>query len=85
MLISHKLRGGRPRLGEAGASIFVENGIDTIEVSNMSSKDINHNYIFEGKELLTDLFYLLTKNLKPSERRLKAISKRKLNYWLFVK
>ncbi len=85
MIMSHTLRGGRPRLGEAGASIFVEHGIDTIEVSNMPSRNINHNYIFETKELLIDLFYLLSKNMKPSERRLKAVPKGKLNYWLFAK
>ena len=85
MIASHAFRGGRPRLGEAGPSIFVEDGIDTIEASNMPSKNINHNYIFEAKEILTDLFYLLTKSMKPAERRLRAVPKGKLLYWLFLK
>jgi|GEM_PF-4058743 len=85
MIASHTFRGGRPRLGEAGTSIFVEDGIDTIETSNMPSKNINHNYIFEAKEVLTDLFYLLTKSLKPAERRLRAVTKGKSIYWLFLK
>lgn len=85
MIASHTMRGRRPRLGEAGESIFVEDGLDTVEVSNMSSSGINHNYIFEVKELLIDLFYLLKKGIGPADRRLKAVAKGKLKYWLFVK
>lgn len=82
---SEEFRGGRPRLGQAGASLFVEKGIDTIEASNVPAAGNRHSYIFDTKELLTDLFLLLSQGFSPAQRRLKAIAKGPLKYWLFPK
>jgi len=82
---SEFLRGQRPRIGDAGPSIFVANGLDTVDASNVPSKGNNHSYIFETKELLSDLYYLLGKGFSPAERRLRAKPKGGLQYWLFPK
>ena len=81
--ISEELRGGLARLGDAGQSLFVCDGLDTIDASNVKSRILGHSYIFDTKELLSDLYYLLGKGLKPEERRLRARKKKNLIYWLF--
>jgi esterase/lipase superfamily enzyme len=83
--LSERLRGGLARLGDAGNSLFVDNQIDTIDASNVKSSGNNHSYIFEIKELLSDLFYLLNNGFTPINRRLRARPKGKFTYWLFPK
>ena len=75
---------GLPRPGEAGEDLFVAAGIDTIDASNVKSEPNGHGYIFDTKELLSDLFYLLKEGKAPVERRLKKRTwKENLFYWLF--
>lgn len=76
-------RRGRLRLGQIGEGIFLDKDIDTIEASNIDSPN-SHGYIFESKLLLTDLFFLLTQNLNPAQRRLREIRKNLMPYWLFL-
>lgn len=78
------VRRHRLRLGQVGNDIFLNEAIDTIEVSNIDSKD-SHGYIFESKSLLGDLYFLLTQGLSPLERRLREIKRKDLAYWLFPK
>lgn len=83
---SEAFRLGLPRLGEAGKHLFVSKYTDTIDASNVKSSLLGHDYIFDAKELLYDLYYLLEKGFDPKERRLK---KRwwhfRFVYWLFPK
>jgi esterase/lipase superfamily enzyme len=81
--ISEKARIGLSRLGDGGESVFVAEGFDTVDASNVRSTGSRHSYIFETKELLTDLFYLLNQGLDPLNRRLRARNKETLKYWLF--
>jgi esterase/lipase superfamily enzyme len=83
LAISQGVRGGKPKLGQAGEHIYVANGIDTIDASNVPSRDIHHSYIFEADSLLADLFALINDNKHPSKRRLIPGVKNGLNYWLF--
>lgn len=83
--LSENLRGGLPRLGDAGSSLFVDNHIDTIDASNVKAFGNKHSYVFDTKELLSDLFYLLNHGFTPIKRRLRARSKDELTYWLFPK
>lgn len=76
-------RRGRLRVGQVGDDIFLDEDIDTVEASNIESSN-SHGYIFESKLLLTDLFYLITKNLNPAQRRLREVKKELLRYWLFL-
>jgi esterase/lipase superfamily enzyme len=80
--ISELVRGGRPRLGDAGESIFVEEGLDTIETSKLPTKD-SHGYLFNTKEVLTDIFYMIVHGHGPLERRLTEVKKGPLKYWHF--
>lgn len=82
---SEIIREGMPRLGDAGESLFIENGIDTIDASVIKTDTLNHSYVFESKETLTDLFYLLNQGLEPVKRRLRLTLKGQLKYWLFPK
>lgn len=77
------LRSGLTRLGESGSELFVTQGVDTVDVSNVPSSSYGHGYIFDTKELLSDLYYLLDKGFAPVDRRLKSRQKNGLNYWLF--
>lgn len=77
-------RRGLKRLGQIGNDIFLDSDVDTVEASNVDSDD-SHGYIFESKQLLNDLFYLITKNLGPAERRLREVTKNSMSYWLFLK
>jgi len=83
--LSEELRRGLSRLGDAGDSLFVDNGLDTVDASNVKSGGNNHSYIFDTKELLSDLFYLLNYGFAPANRRLQARIKNTLTYWLFPK
>lgn len=81
--LSQKLRTGLKRLGEAGENIFVDEGIDTIDTSNVMTEGNHHSYMFEAKELLSDLYLVLTKGLKPEERRLRKVPMNSPRYWMF--
>lgn len=82
--LSHLEKKDLLRLGEAGNNLFVADGIDTIDATNVKSDLLGHNYIFDTKELLADLFLLINNNSDPEKRRLKARENRnKLIYWLF--
>lgn len=80
--ISKFIRSGNPRLGDSGENIFVSKEIDTIDASNVLSS-YSHSYIFETNELLTDLYFLINKGLKPLDRRLFTKSKNSISYYLF--
>jgi esterase/lipase superfamily enzyme len=80
---SEILRIGLPRLGFAGDNLFVADGLDTVDASNVPSDGNNHSYVFDTKELLSDLRSLLQNGLPPPERGLRARVKNKLTYWLF--
>jgi esterase/lipase superfamily enzyme len=80
--LSEIIREKNPRLGVAGEFLFVSNGIDTVDASNVPPRENNHSYIFNTKELLTDLFQLLENGSPPNKRRLKPRKKSNLPYWL---
>lgn len=86
---SEKLHKNLRRVGEGGANIYVADGLDTIDASNVRSKGIHHSYIFEESELLYDLNMLFLNGSEPQKRRLmeksKTIDNNSLKYWLFRK
>lgn len=81
--LSQVLRTGLKRLGEAGENIFIDDEIDTIDTSNVMTEGNHHSYMFEAKELLSDLYLVLTKGLKPEERRLRKVPLNSPRYWMF--
>ena len=83
LIASEKIRMGLLRLGEGGDNIFVADGLDTIDASNVESDFMAHSYVFEGKETLTDLFYLINNGLKAEERPLQKLEKNEKPYYIF--
>lgn len=79
--LSTSLRSLRDRLGLIGTGIFVANGLDSVNASNLKAD--SHSYIFEGKELLSDIHYAINHGLSPHDRRLREIQYTPGNYWLF--
>lgn len=77
-------RSFRERLGQIGENIFVADGLDTVEASNLKTPH-SHSYLFESKILLSDMYFLITQGLPPRDRRLREIAKEPVNYWLFPK
>ncbi|GAB2690492.1 hypothetical protein GCM10027037_11920 [Mucilaginibacter koreensis] len=77
-------RSFKERVGHVGEDIFVGTGLDTVEASNLKTPS-SHSYLFQSKELLSDLYYLLTQGLPPNQRRLRQIQHQPRPYWLFPK
>ena len=83
--LSKTLRIGKIRLGQGGKNIFVSDGIDSIDASDVMSEGNHHSYIFETRELLMDMNILFQEGWEPSKRRLINKTKNGLFYWLFRK
>lgn len=81
--ISKTIRKERPRLGQGGNDIFVGDGLDSVDASNVMSEGNHHSYIFETKELLTDMNILFEDGWNPDRRRLINKDKNGMFYWLF--
>lgn len=80
--VSASLRSLRDRLGQIGTNIFVAQGVDTINASNLKTSN-SHGYLFDGRDLLGDLFQIINSGSIPEDRRLREIEFTPLNYWLF--
>lgn len=80
---SKNFRRGKIRLGQGGENVFVSQGIDSVDASNVMSKGNHHSYIFETKELLMDMNILFEDGWEPKKRRLIDKPKNGLLYWLF--
>ena len=65
---SKRWHGGYRRLGEAGDGIAILPDMDTIDASNVKTELLGHSYFAERTTVLSDIFYLIRQNLKPSER-----------------
>ncbi len=57
-----------PRAGEAGASLVVAPGLDTIDASSVETDFLGHSYYAEHRSVLSDLFYLINEGKPPAER-----------------
>jgi len=85
LILSRTIRGGRPRIGDAGDQIFVDESVDTIDASNVEVANSTHSYMFETVDLLYDLNMLVTQGLEPAKRRLIEIKKDHHKFYLFRK
>jgi esterase/lipase superfamily enzyme len=83
LALSKKLH-GYARAGDSGAELVVVKGLDTIDVSNVDTSLLGHNYYGSNDTVLTDMFYVLTQPKPVSERRwLAPVSFGGLTYWMF--
>jgi esterase/lipase superfamily enzyme len=70
------------RLGEAGGTLVVIPGLDTIDASGIDTNELGHNY-YHCKKLMDDLQLLMAKGWAPLERKLRNRQKGDLGYWAF--
>jgi esterase/lipase superfamily enzyme len=70
------------RLGEAGGTLVVIPGLDTIDASGIDTNELGHSY-YHCKKLMDDLQLLMEKGLAPLERKLRDRRKGELGYWAF--
>jgi esterase/lipase superfamily enzyme len=70
------------RLGEAGGTLVVIPGLDTVDASGIDTNELGHSY-YHCKKLMDDLQLLMTKGWPPMERKLLNRPKGDLAYWAF--
>ena len=59
----------KPRAGDAGEHLVVIDGIDTIDASLVDTDlGSTHSNYAENRSVIADIFYLVTKRLRPAER-----------------
>jgi esterase/lipase superfamily enzyme len=70
------------RLGEAGGTLVVVPGLDTVDASGIDTNELGHSY-YHCKKLMDDLQLLMAKGWPPLERKLLNRPKGDLAYWAF--
>jgi len=75
------------RAGEGGKHVFISNGIETIDATDLKIPDfLDHSYFAESRPLLDDISKLFEFNAPPEKRNLLSqIIPIDLKYWLFKK
>lgn len=80
-LLLSKLVHSFPRVGITPPT-FVYSGIDTVVVNNDDLGVLSHQYIGTSRDVLNDIFGLLTRNLAPQERfGLEQVIDGEQHYW----
>jgi len=75
-----------PRAGEAGQSLLIVKGIDTIDVSAVDSSLLGHSYFGDNTSVISDIHRLLTQGSPPNQRAcLSAATLLNSAYWVFVR
>ncbi|MEQ8685718.1 MAG: alpha/beta hydrolase [Imperialibacter sp.] len=77
------IRKRQPRLGFAGSHLFVSEWFDTVDASKVGKSSMGHSYVFQTREMLTDLHLLLNMGFAPKKRRLRDQLRENLTYWLY--
>jgi esterase/lipase superfamily enzyme len=82
-LIASKLVHGYPRAGDSGELLVLIPGIDTIDVSDVDTSLLGHNYYGESDAILADICLLLQESKPPSQRSwLTPMVQDGLTYWV---
>jgi esterase/lipase superfamily enzyme len=85
-LKASKVIHGYPRAGEAGSSLVVVDGVDTIDASEVDTSlvGLHHSYFGSKRSILSDMFALIAQRLEPSQRfELQAAVKLGRRYWTY--
>ncbi|WP_179106824.1 alpha/beta hydrolase [Variovorax sp. KK3] len=64
---SHKVHGS-PRAGDAGPTLVVMAGIDTVDASRIDTDFLAHSYYGDARALLTDISLVFGRHMGASER-----------------
>jgi esterase/lipase superfamily enzyme len=77
---------GYPRAGEAGASLAVVDGVDTIDASEVDTSlvGLHHSYFGSKRSILADMFTLIGQRLEPDKRfELQSAGEAGRKYWSY--
>jgi esterase/lipase superfamily enzyme len=78
------IRNNMKRLGYGGKHIFVEEGLVTVDTSDINPKGFfDHDYVFTERPFISDLGHLINNSLKPKQRGLREEHKSTKAYWRF--
>jgi esterase/lipase superfamily enzyme len=73
----------RPRVGDSSSEVVIVDGIETVDVSDVSTGFVGHSYYGENKSVLSDIFGVM-RGVVPAERfGLRQSKFRERTYWLF--
>jgi len=81
--ISKKIN-GYPRAGDAGPSIVVLPGLDTIDASSVDTDFLGHSYYGDNRSILSDLFNLIRTGSPPESRFGLRAGVGPEKYWIFA-
>lgn len=72
------------RLGESGAKLFLADGIDSIDASEVDTDMLHHSYFANARPVILDLARLLALGVAPNvkPRELKPDTRGDLRFWL---
>ena len=75
---------GLPRAGDSGQAIVIVPGVESIDSSNVETDFLGHSYYAEGVSVISDIFDLVHKRLRPRDRsRLMGVTAPTGRYWQF--
>ena len=75
-----------PRAGQAGASLILYRGLDTVDVSKLKTgMSRGHDYAFSVSQVRQDIRLLWLERKDPLGRHLPAVHKGELTYWEIVR
>ncbi len=57
-----------PRAGDAGEGLVILKGLDTVDATVVDTSLLGHSYYAENRSVISDMFYVIIKQLPPSER-----------------
>jgi esterase/lipase superfamily enzyme len=81
---SRSLHGGYQRLGQAGASLVILPGMETVDATSITTDFLSHSYFGDSTTVMADLFHLIRKGLPPSARTaLQPATSPAGQYWRF--
>jgi len=76
---------GHPRAGQAGATLVVVDGIDTVDASNAEAELFGHEYFSQGAQTIADMSQWLRFAVPPARRPgLTAVNHPYGTYWRMV-
>ncbi len=75
---------GYPRAGDSGRELLVMPGMETVDVSEVDTSLLGHNYYGSNETVLADLIEVLQRSMPPQQRRwLRPARVGALEYWVF--
>ncbi len=76
---------GYPRAGEAGDSIVILPGMDTVDASDAEAEVFGHEYFYQGAHTIADIYQWLIEGKSVNDRaNLSAIENDQGRYWRIV-